>query len=53
MRSVAKGALRVENRLGKVLQMGSIDRPDIKDEVSPTMEDSAEAFRLRRERYGY
>lgn len=46
-------ALGVENRLGTVLQMGSIDRVDVKDEVSRIMEGSAEAFRLRRERYGY
>jgi len=46
-------ALGVENRLGEVLQMGSIDRPEVKDQVSRIMEGSAEAFRLRRERYGY
>ncbi len=46
-------ALGVEDRLGKVLQMGSIDRLEVKDEVSRIMEGSAEAFRLRRERYGY
>ena len=46
-------ALGAENRLGKVLALGSIDEPDIKDQVSLIMEGSAEAFRLRRERYGY
>jgi hypothetical protein len=33
--------------------MGSIDRLEVKDEVSRIMEGSAEAFRLRRERYVY
>ena len=46
-------ALEAENRLGKVISAGSIDRPDVKDHVSRIMEGSAEAFRLRRERYGY
>lgn len=46
-------ALGAENRLGKVLDLGGIDEPDIKDQVSLIMEGSAEAFRLRRERYGY
>ena len=43
----------VEDRLGEVLDAGSIDRPEIKHLVSLIMEGSAEAFRLRRERYGY
>jgi DNA repair ATPase RecN len=46
-------ALGVKERLGVVLGAGSIDRPDIKELVSVIMEGSAEAFRLRRERYGY
>jgi len=46
-------ALGVRDRLGVVLGAGSIDRPEIKDRVSVIMEGSAEAFRLRRERYGY
>ncbi len=46
-------ALGVKKRLGVVLGAGSIDRPEIKDLVSVIMEGSAEAFRLRRERYGY
>ena len=46
-------ALGADNRLGKVLDFGSIDEPDIKNQVSLIMEGSAEAFRLRRERYGY
>ena len=46
-------ALGVEDRLGVVLGHGSIDQPNIKDLVSVIMEGSAEAFRLRRERYGY
>jgi DNA repair ATPase RecN len=46
-------ALGVKERLGVVLGAGSIDRPDIKEFVSVIMEGSAEAFRLRRERYGY
>lgn len=46
-------ALGVKDRLGVVLGAGSIDSPDIKELVSVIMEGSAEAFRLRRERYGY
>ena len=46
-------ALGAKNRLGEVLGSGSIDQPEIKDLVSVIMEGSAEAFRLRRERYGY
>ena len=46
-------ALGVENRLGKIVTAGSIDRPDVKDQVSVIMEGSAEAFRLRQERYGF
>jgi DNA repair ATPase RecN len=46
-------ALGVKDRLGVVEGAGSIDRPEIKDLVSVIMEGSAEAFRLRRERYGY
>jgi ABC-type cobalamin/Fe3+-siderophores transport system ATPase subunit len=46
-------ALGVKDRLGVVLGAGSIDRSDIKELVSVIMEGSAEAFRLRRERYGY
>jgi len=46
-------ALGVRDRIGVVLGAGSIDRPQIKDLVSVIMEGSAEAFRLRRERYGY
>lgn len=46
-------ALGVKDRLGIVPGSGSIDRPDIKELVSVIMEGSAEAFRLRRERYGY
>jgi ABC-type cobalamin/Fe3+-siderophores transport system ATPase subunit len=46
-------ALGVKDRVGVVLGAGNIDRPDIKDLVSVIMEGSAEAFRLRRERYGY
>jgi hypothetical protein len=46
-------ALGVKDGLGVVQQAGSIDRPEIKDLVSVIMEGSAEAFRLRRERYGY
>ena len=46
-------SLGAENRLGKVIGAGSIDRPDVKVHVSRIMEGSAEAFRLRRERYGY
>ena len=46
-------ALGTNARLGKVLGSGSIDQAEIKDLVSVIMEGSAEAFRLRRERYGY
>jgi ABC-type enterochelin transport system ATPase subunit/predicted nuclease with TOPRIM domain len=46
-------ALGVENRMGNVLGAGSIDQPQIKDLVTTIMEGSAEAFRLRRERYGF
>ncbi len=46
-------ALGTENRLGIVLASGNIDRPDVKEHVSVIMEGSAEAFRLRSERYGY
>ncbi len=45
--------LGVENRMGKLLGSGSIDRSEIKELVSVIMEGSAEAFRLRKERYGY
>ena len=46
-------ALGVEDQMGVVLGAGSIDQPEVKDLVSVIMEGSAEAFRLRRERYGY
>lgn len=46
-------ALAVQERLGAVLAAGSIDSPKVKDLVSVIMEGSREAFRLRRERYGY
>ena len=46
-------AFEVVNRMGRLKVLGSIDRPDVKEEVSMIMEGSAEAFRLRRDRYGY
>lgn len=46
-------ALGAESRSGVVLREGSIDRPEVKELVSKIMEGSAEAFRLRSERYGY
>jgi hypothetical protein len=46
-------ALGVKDQRGVVLGAGSIDRPQTKDLVSVIMEGSAEAFRLRHERYGY
>jgi len=46
-------SLGVEDRLGKISGAGNIDRPEIKGQVNVIMEGSAEAFRLRRERYGY
>ena len=45
-------ALGTRDRVGEVLGSGSIDEPEVKDRVSIIMEGSAEAFRLRRERYG-
>ncbi|MBI1893980.1 MAG: hypothetical protein HYS14_07715 [Candidatus Rokubacteria bacterium] len=46
-------ALEVENRLGRVRVMGSIDKLEVKEVVSEIMEGSPEAFRLRLARYGY
>lgn len=46
-------ALGSEEGSGVVLDVGSIDHPDVKGRVSEIMEGSAEAFRLRSERYGY
>ena len=46
-------ALGTKNRMGKILGAGSIDQPDIKELVTVIMEGSAEAFRRRRDRYGY
>lgn len=46
-------ALGTQDRMGRVRDAGSIERPEIKDLVTRIMEGSAEAFRLRRERYGY
>lgn len=46
-------ALGSEKRIGRLLGIGSIDQPEIKDLVTEIMEGSAEAFRLRHERYGY
>ncbi len=46
-------ALATENRLGTVRESGSIDKIQMKQLVSEIMEGSEEAFRLRRERYGY
>lgn len=46
-------ALGATDRVGKLLLAGSIDRPAIKGLVTTIMEGGAEAFRLRRQRYGY
>ena len=46
-------ALGMENQLGTTICVGSIDRKNVKDRVSVIMEGSAEAFRLRRDRYGF
>ena len=46
-------ALGTENQLGTSLCAGSIDRKNVKEYVSVIMEGSEEAFRLRRERYGF
>ena len=45
--------LGVDGQRGTVLCQGSIDQGDVKDQVSLIMEGSVEAFRRRRERYGY
>ncbi len=42
-----------DQRTGALAACGSIDSGMVKDQVSTIMEGSAEAFRLRRERYGY
>lgn len=49
---VALGVSEKE-RIGTVLAKGSIDNTSVKEHVSVIMEGSAEAFRLRRERYGF
>ena len=46
-------ALGTEEQLGTTLCAGSIDRKNVKERVSVIMEGSEEAFRLRRERYGF
>lgn len=46
-------AFGVEAQKGKVLGQGSIDDPQVKKDVSLIMEGSVEAFRRRRERYGF
>ncbi len=42
-----------DKQMGEVGGMGSIDKDEIKEKVSLIMEGSQEAFRLRKERYGY
>lgn len=46
-------ALGAENKIGTVMGAGSIDKSQIKKLVTTIMEGSAEAFRLRRKRYGF
>lgn len=46
-------ALEVQDGLGRTFEAGSIDRLAVKEIVAEIMEGSVEAFRLRRERYGY
>lgn len=46
-------SLGAESRLGQSPDSGTIGRTDIQNQVSVIMEGSTEAFRLRRERYGY
>ena len=46
-------ALDANDRMGQLLDAGSIDKQQIKNLVTILMEGSAEAFRLRSERYGY
>ncbi len=43
----------LDQRTGSLAACGSIDNDKVKDQVSTIMEGSAQAFRLRRERYGY
>ena len=45
-------SLGAESRLGQVPDSGTGGRTDIKNQVSVNMEESAEACRMRRERYG-
>jgi len=47
------GVLGVESGIGQLRDCGSIDNPAIKNLVNDVMEGSAEAFALRRERYGF
>ncbi len=42
-----------DTRLGGIVDAGSIDRARMKERVATIMEGGREAFRLRRERYGY
>jgi hypothetical protein len=43
----------VDERLGVIDCSGSIDLPGVKDRVNEVLEGSAEAFRLRAQRYGF
>lgn len=45
--------MSVVGGLGSLAAVGSIDRSEVKEAVSLIMEGSSEAFRLRRERYGF
>ncbi len=46
-------ALGSDNKVGKVMGAGSIDKSQIKELVAAIIEGSEEAFRLRRKRYGF
>lgn len=46
-------SMQVDGKLGVIGSLGSIDQQTVKDDVNSILEGSAEAFRLRRRRYGY
>jgi hypothetical protein len=46
-------SMKVRVKTGVIGSAGSIDQSEIKDDVNAILEGSAEAFRLRRRRYGY
>jgi type III restriction enzyme len=38
---------------GQIKEVGAIDRPTIKDEITLVTEGGKEAFKLRKEKYGF